>query len=152
MAFMQKKEKILIDKYLNADKIRKSIKFDHYLRERSKVNIRDSLEQAGERIFRLEKSLRDIWNIREKRKNLKEMFQANVKLEYSMKIKEEVKKNVLAQQQKLSGKFLKGRLYKNESLSPKVKLPSLSSLLPSNSHSPVKKKKTFNSVKFLRDE
>lgn len=152
MAFIQKKERILIDRLLNADNIRKSIKYNHYLRERSKVNVRESLEQAGERIFRLEKSLRDIWSIREKRKRLKDMFEANTKLEHSMKMREEVKKSAFVQQQKLSGTYLKKNLYTNESLSPTGALPSLSSLAPSNSHSPVKKKKTFNSIKLLKHQ
>ena len=67
MSFIPKKEKILIERFMNAEEIRKSKRMQHFLIEKGKVNLRFSSEKVGEEIMRLEKSLYEISKIREKR-------------------------------------------------------------------------------------
>ena len=55
MSFIPKKEKILLERFMNAEEIRKSKRMQHYLIEKEKVNFRYSSERVGEEIMRLEK-------------------------------------------------------------------------------------------------
>lgn len=149
MDFIPRKEKIVISKYLNAQNIRSSIKTGHILREMNKVNVRESIKQASERISVLEKSLRDIWEIRERKAKLKQAFETNNKLQNSLIKRQRVKKNAYLQGKKLSGNYLKEKLYLNGSISPVHVLPSISSKKIGNSSSQ-SQRKNFYSVGHLK--
>ena len=151
MDFIPRKEKVLISKYLNAQNIRSSIRTGHFLREVNKVNVRESLEKASERISVLEKSLRDIWEIREKKARLKQAFETSIKLQRSMIIKEQVKRSAILQEKKLSGSYLKDKLFLNGSISPSHVLPSLSNQKITASKTPYHNRgKKFYSVGHLK--
>lgn len=149
MSFIPKKEKILLERFMNAEEIRKSKRMQHYLIEKEKVNFRYSSERVGEEIMRLEKSLQEISKIREKRSLIKQIQKTSIKLNQSAVIKEKVRNQIITQEEKLNRIPRKESPIIQESTSNSIELPSLSTSHKYSSLSP-KKQSNFLSPTFLR--
>jgi hypothetical protein len=68
------REKIWFDRLVNAERIRKSIKYSHYLKDNKKIL--QNPEETSDQIFRIGKSLNELKVLREKR-SLLQIMQKN---------------------------------------------------------------------------
>lgn len=149
MSIIPKREKILFERFMNAEEIRKSKRMQHFLIEKGQINARDSLERAGEDIVRLEKSLREISKIREKRNLLKEIEKTSIKINQSLVLKKKVRNQILEQEEKLNRITRKGSPIIQESISNNNELPSLSNSKKFSLSTP-KKSSDFLSPTYLK--
>lgn len=149
MSIIPKREKILFERFMNAEEIRKSKRMQHFLIEKGQINARDSLERAGEDIVRLEKSLREISKIREKRNLLKEIEKTSIKINQSLVLKKKVRNQILEQEEKLNRITRKESPIIQESISNNNELPSLSNSKKFSLSTP-KKSSDFLSPTYLK--
>ena len=149
MSIIPKRERILFQKFMNAEEVRKSKRMQHFLIEKGQVNVRDSLERAGEDIMRLEKSLREISKIREKRNLIKEIHKTYIKMNQSVVLKNKVRHQISEQEEKLNRISRKASPIGQQSISNITELPSLSSAKKFSLSSP-KKNSDFLSPTYLK--
>ena len=138
MSFIPSREKIMMDRFIKAEEVRKIKKTCHLSKGTNGSNIRIKLEIASERVRSLENSLKAISGIREKRRYLKELYDSSEKLNKSLLLKEKIKKCIHNQELKL-----------NHSQTPKKDtsfiLPNIKKICPSNES--VNVKNLISSVK-----
>ena len=99
---MPAREKLVIDKFMNAESVRKFKNEGHVMIRNGNTDVRIKIVKASEKVHLLEESLRKISNIREKRKSLKDAMINSEKLHYSRIIRERVRQSAFEQDSKLS--------------------------------------------------
>jgi hypothetical protein len=115
MSFFNAKEKVLMDKFIKAEEIRKEKFFSRrYLKFNAK-DLRGELKKAGERIYSLERSIMEINTIRQKKGILKELQKSNEKSLQFEFLRENVLNSIKQQEAKLkvrssTSKYFKGNL------------------------------------------
>lgn len=102
MSFIPGKEKLMMEKFLKAEEVRKIKKVSHIILDNPGECIREKLEKASIRMRSLEKTLKDISAVRLRRKYLRKVHDSFEKKYQHILLKEKVVKSTKFQLSKLS--------------------------------------------------